>query len=271
MKVAKWLIGSMAAGLVLCAQADVTLTHRYDFDGDAVDSVGTMDGTVSATGTGTEAPLFSTDIPTGADTGFASKSIEMGMSVGTAASYVNFTGAQRNIYDGKAGSVAYWFKADQALSGRDLFSNIDGATGLRTLTRNNGDIRLAGAGMGNVDFSFSGDWTANAWHHLVVTWDDTDGSGTIALDGDVKSWSFTAGSLTDPARLILGNFASNNSQLQTQFDGHFYDLQIYEGELSSAEISLLANNAGTAIPEPATLGLIAAFGGSVLFVRRLMM
>ena len=256
--------------LIVSAQ-NASLTHRYAFSGDADDSVGTLNGNLTAAGTGLEAPLFGMDRPTGADTSFATQSIEFGMNVGTAASSVNFgAGAQVRIYDGKAGSVAYWFKADALLGGaRDMFSNIGGASGLRTLTQNSGELRIAGADMGNQNFSFNTTVTADTWHHFALTWDDNAGTGSIALDGDIKTFTFTAGALTDPSRLILGNFAENDSQLGTQFDGRFYDLQIYEGTLSSLEIADLAANPGTAIPESGNLALIGAlFALAIVVLRR---
>ena len=272
MKVSKWLFGSMAAGLVLWAQADVVLTHRYDFDGDANDFSGAttaLNGTLSSAGTNLEAPLFSTDRPTDADTSFASGSIELGMTVGSAASFVNFgSGAQTRIYDGDSGSVAYWFKADQLNNGRDMFSNISaGSDGFRVMTRTDGGIGIA-QGPGGQDF-LTGDVDAGVWHHFAITWDDTLGTGTIAVDGVSTNYTFTAGALDDPSRLMLGNFANNDTQLTTQFDGHFYDLQIYEGELSSSEISTLANNAGLAIPEPTVVGLMGVSGLLALLVRRI--
>lgn len=252
--------------LIVSAQ-NASLTHRYAFSGDADDSVGTLNGTLTAAGTGLEAPLFGTDRPTGADTSFATQSIEFGMNLGTAASSVNFgSGAQTRIYDGKAGSVAYWFKAEQLLNARDLLSNI---SGLRTLMRNNGQLRLAGGLGPNVDYTFVNPVTADAWHHFALTWDDNAGTGSIALDGDIKTFTFTADALTDPSRLILGNFSETNSQLGTQFDGRFYDLQIYEGTLSSLEIADLAANPGTAIPESGNLALIGAlFALAIVVLRR---
>ena len=269
---------ALTAGV--CAHA-ATLTHRYDFNGDAADSVGTLNGTLSADNFGDtdpdpatiEAPSFlnSGGVPSGADTSFASNSIEFGMNVGTMASSVNFgSGVQTDIYDGKAGSVTYWFKADTLLNGRDMVSNIGGGGALRTMMRGDGTLRLAGAGQGNVDFSFTNPVTAGAWHHLVVAWDDPSGLLTIALDGQIQTDSFTAGALTDPSRFIVGNFSENDSQLGTQFDGHIYDLQIYDGVLTNAEISTLAGNAGTAIPEPGTYALIGGCLalGSVMLRRR---
>ena len=254
---------ALTAGV--CAHA-ATLTHRYDFDNDAADSVGTLNGTLSAAGTNLEAPLFQSDIPDDADISFASNSIEFGMNVGTKASFVNFgSGVETDIYDGDAGSVAYWFKAD-TLTG-DMFSNVGPH---RTILKSNGDIRLGG---GTVDenFSFTGDVTAGTWHHFSLTWNDVAGSGTIALDGDIQAYSFTPGALTDPSRLMVGNFSANANNIATQFDGHIYDLQIYDGVLTNGEISTLAGNAGTAIPEPGTYALIGgclALGSMMLRRRR---
>tara|TARA_B110000003_G_scaffold262996_1_gene286207 strand:- start:282 stop:1124 length:843 start_codon:yes stop_codon:yes gene_type:complete len=255
-----------------------TLTHRYAFDNNANDSIGSLNGTLTANNPPTntlEAPLFSnTDIPDSANTSFATNSIELGMSIGSKASSVDFgSGAQARIFDGVAGSFSYWFKADQLLNSRDLVSNIAGSAGLRTLLRKDGSLRLAGAGIGNVDFTFDSAVTAGTWHHLVVAWDDTDdttGTLKIALDGSIKTQTFTAGALDNPGRLIAGNFSDDDSQLGTQFDGQLFDLQIYQGMLSNDEIITLAANAGTAIPEPGHYGLVIGFLalGYVIAIRR---
>jgi hypothetical protein len=258
----------------LCTDA-ATLTHRYAFDDNANDSIGSLNGGLTADNSPTntlEAPLFTTDIPAGAHTSFATNSIEFGMSIGDKASSVNFgSGTQTDIFDGKAGSFSYWFKADQLLNGRDLVSNISGSEGLRTLLRNDGSLRLAGAGMGNMDFTFDSAVTLGTWHHLVVAWDDPNGELKIALDGSIRTQAFSAGALEDPARLIAGNFSSNDSKLDTQFDGQLFDLQMYQGMLSDEAITMLAANAGTAVPEPGHYGLIIGFLalGRVLVCRRI--
>jgi hypothetical protein len=258
----------------LCTDA-ATLTHRYAFDDNANDSIGSLNGGLTADNSPTntlEAPLFTADIPAGAHTSFATNSIEFGMSIGDKASSVNFgSGTQTDIFDGKAGSFSYWFKADQLLNGRDLVSNISGSEGLRTLLRNDGSLRLAGAGMGNMDFTFDSAVTLGTWHHLVVAWDDPNGELKIALDGSIRTQAFSAGALEDPARLIAGNFSSNDSKLDTQFDGQLFDLQMYQGMLSDEAITMLAANAGTAVPEPGHYGLIIGFLalGRVLVCRRI--
>lgn len=255
-----------------------TLTHRYAFNNNADDSIGSLDGTLTADNSPTdtlEAPLFTTDIPEGAIDNFTTHSIEFGMTVGTKASAVKFGNSTQNaIFDGVAGSFSYWFKADQLfIESRELLSNIQGSTGLRTLLQPDGHIRLTGAGMDNhsVHFKTNSAATVGTWHHLVVAWDDPNGELKIALDGSTQTQTFTAGALNNPARLIAGNFSDNDSKLDTQFDGKLFDLQIYQGMLSDGAITMLAANAGTAVPEPGHYGLIIGFLalGRVLVYRRI--
>jgi hypothetical protein len=240
---AKWMIVCLVAGLGV-ASAQAELTHRYAFNNNAGDAVGTLDGTMSAAGTNLEAPLFTGDVPGGAVLNFANQSIELGMTVGTKASWIYFgNGTETKIFDNKAGSFSYWFKADQVLEARDLVSNI---AQLRTVTKSDGSISLySPAGGGN--FTFASPVTADTWHHLVVAWDDPNGQYTIALDGQIQTKAFTAGGLTDPARLMVGNFENSGNQLGSQFDGHIYDLQIYDHVLSATEVAKLHAYPGAAV------------------------
>tara|TARA_B110000008_G_scaffold262627_1_gene285153 strand:+ start:2035 stop:2850 length:816 start_codon:yes stop_codon:yes gene_type:complete len=256
----------------ICTDA-ATLTHRYAFDDNADDSVGSLNGTLTADNHLTlEVPLFTADIPVSAHTSFATNSIELGMSIGSMSSSVNFDGPLTDIFEDVAGSFSYWFKADQLLGSVHLVSSIAGGSGLRTLLLNNGNIRLKGAGMTNgVDFTFDSAVTANTWHHLVVAWDDPNGTLKIALDGSIRTQAFTAEALNNPTRLMAGNYHHKGTKPNTQFDGKLFDLQIYEGMLSDTEIITLAANAGTAIPEPGHFGLIIGFLalGRILVCRRI--
>jgi hypothetical protein len=263
----------LAIGAGLCANAAV-LTHRYDFNGDAADfddATTKLNGTLSPNGTNLEAPLFTSDTPDGADTSFASQSIEFGMNVGTTASWINFgNGLQTKIFDGKAGSFSYWFKADKVSGLSELVSNVAaGSTGVRTVLDNGRIVNYATAG--GVPATPANSVTVGTWHHLVLGWDDINSQWTLALDGVIQTQAFgTPGGLTDPARLIVGNYSENTSQLGTQFDGHIYDLQIYEGVLSNSEIATLYANSGTTIPESGSFALIAGCLGlvSVMLRRR---
>lgn len=252
----------LAFGAGLCANT-VVLTHRYNFNGNANDFAGAtikLNGALSSAGTNLEAPLFTTDRPDGAYTGFASKSIEFGMSENTA-SWINFgNGSQTKIFDAKAGSFSYWFKADQDSGNQELVSNIGG---MRTRI-SGGELQvLSAAGVPTASV------TAGAWHHLVIGWDDVSSQWTLALDGVIQTEAFgTSGGLTDPARLIVGNFEESANKLATQFNGHIYDFQIYEGVLNDMDIATLYTNPGRAIPESGSFALIAGCLGLVSVMLR---
>jgi len=263
------LTGSCLALLGASVSAQ-SLIHRYAFDGDAVDGIGTLDGTMSTDDApnNIEAPNFNTNTPTGADTSFASGSIELGMNAASDdVSFVNF-GAPA-LYDGESGSFSLWFNPDAA-TGDELFSNINPNPGeLRTRLEGTGAVAVIGGSVTDSPVLSSNTASTDAWSHLVVTWDDAAGTGSIALNGTITGYSFTPNSLENPSRLMLGNFAANDASPQTQFDGEFYDLQIYDGVLSSSQISQLNSNPGTAIPEPSSFALLAGgFAFVALMLRR---
>lgn len=250
-------LAALASPAFLSAQEVI---HRYSFGGNANDGVGSLNGTATTANatTNTEAPLFTASMPTGADTSFAPGSIELGMNKATnIVSSVNF-GAPA-LFDNKASSYSLWFNPAGRTAGfaQELLSNVNATSNqLRILFGGNGKISAAGQNVVSGPFVTTGEATDNAWNHLAVTWDDAAGSGSIGLNGVVESFSFTVGGLGDPARLILGNFATNNGAMSSQFVGEFYDLQIYDGVLSSGDISFLNSNPGVAIPEPSTYGVL---------------
>lgn len=115
--------------------------------------------------------------------------------------------------------------------------------------------------------------TDDAWHHLVSTWDGT----TMAyyLDGAAYGTQ-TPGTVNTllTEDMVIGTgvrqaFAANATARWTT--GLIDDVQVYDSALTSTDITTLFNNPGTAIPEPATLGMVALFGGSMLFIRRKLM
>lgn len=249
-----------------------TLIHRYDFNDNAYDSEGSLHGVLSSDNASLnlEAPAFGTsDLPTDVNPS-SKKAIEFGMTSGKASSLSFENISATEIFDGKAGSFSYWFKADDMPDPdqpHELFSNISYGTGLRTSIMHNGKLRLAGMDGNDIYIGFGVNQeegvTANKWHHLVVAWDDNNGKLKVALDGSIKTLSFANGALDDPSRLIFGNFESNSESvgdyISTQFHGKLYDLQIYQGMLSDDAINTLATQAGLAVPEPQHYGLIIGF------------
>ena len=104
------------------------------------------------------------------------------------------------------------------------------------------------------------------WCHVMAH--ETFENKAIAKLMNDNYINIKVGALDDPTRLVMGNFSANTNNLGSQFDGHIYDLQIYDETLSSAEISFLANNAGLAIPEPAVVGFVGLGVAVLAMVRR---
>ena len=106
---------------------------------------------------------------------------------------------------------------------------------------------------------------ANTWHRLVLTVDQ----GTIRstyVDGILQG-NHNAG--TVDGRWSLGNtfdlFSDNGGGEEAI--SHVSNVALFDTVLSSVEITALGT-AGSVIPEPGTLGMVALFGGGILFIRR---
>lgn len=82
MKIRAILLTGSCLTLLGTSVSAQTLIHRYAFDNDAVDSIGTLDGTMSIDDVPNdiEAPNFTSNTPPGANTSFASGSMELGMN-----------------------------------------------------------------------------------------------------------------------------------------------------------------------------------------------
>lgn len=93
-----------------------------------------------------------------------------------------------------------------------------------------------------------------------MTYDQTAGTQAAYFDGVAVGSTSSAAALVSGAAhdLVFGAREAGNRGENILMDS----IQYYDTALSSAEVAAL-------VPEPATLGLVAAFGGGLLFVRRL--
>jgi len=97
----------IVVGLALSAQAE--LIHRYTFDGNLNDVVGTRNGVPTTAGTNIEAPQYVADTPTGAVAAAPTRSMEVGMNLGSMKSGFQLNSAVINT---AAGSHSVWIKPD---------------------------------------------------------------------------------------------------------------------------------------------------------------
>jgi hypothetical protein len=100
--------------------------------------------------------------------------------------------------------------------------------------------------------------TDNSWSHIAYSF---DGSNLRAyLNGVLQSTTPTTASISDTITSMV--IASSNSS--NYFTGGIDDFQVYNTALSASAIHDLAFPAGTAVPEPASMGLLALGAGALL-------
>lgn len=169
-------------------------------------------------------------------------------------------------------TVAFFVKAASGDKGDNNATMISLGSG--TGGGNRFDIRLNGDNL-RLEVQSGGANTTVAvadgtWHHLAIV---------VPVDGAIVNnvlWYFDGGTLGGGSQ---GTFSGSTTGIATgdgplrmgdgyqdlgrDFKGSLDDVHLYDSALSAGEIASLA-----AIPEPATLGMVAVFGGAILFIRR---
>jgi len=261
MNIKPTIMVAVLGGLLFSAQAG--LTHRYTFDDNTDDVVGSV---ASAPTTGSyvsgEAPLFVADTPAGAIGGAPAKSMELGMNWGTKKSgfEILWPGTLSDV-----GSYSLWFKADEERSGAYImFAPTPGLIAVQYGSNLNLHLGTSALGL---------PFAVGEWNHLAMTWDASAEKTSVYLNGNIMQSDADTGAVSMTAGARIGNYdvGDNGGNLANQFDGHLYDMQFYDQALSAGEVAQLEANPGSVIPEPATLGLMVAMGGVMVFSRRLRM
>lgn len=251
------LIGTMA----LATQAE--LIHRYELNQDLNDSIGAISG--KAVGVGTngfgEDVIFNMDIPAGAIAEAPTYSMQVGMNAGSKKSGFKAPGVLLSTTN--SGSVSMWVKTTAAIDdGEDYilmnYLNV-GETRINTVSGTlAADVKIGdhlksnGLSLGN-----------DLWTHIVLTW-NAGGVATIYQNGSATYTSPAAAVNATPlsGEMRFGNKNVDNrngDNLNNQFAGSYYDIQIYDEALTATEAQSLYENPGSAIAEfapPASSGPI---------------
>ncbi|MDZ8120014.1 PEP-CTERM sorting domain-containing protein [Pontiella agarivorans] len=103
----------------------------------------------------------------------------------------------------------------------------------------------------NASADFGTTFADDTWHSATYSWV----AATETLTATVGSASYS---------VVLDGSTAYNVSLKDYTDGIQFGFGTHNDRASFDDIQLT----GTAIPEPATLGLIGAFGGAIIFVRR---
>jgi len=242
----------MAALLAVATGAQAALVHHWEFNGDTTDSAGSNDATLNGTaGLATDAERGSYASFDGGSTSYASTGVTYDPD-GT------FTWALwvKNADTNKMSAIIMGNRRDGVADGggadfspREFVKVTPGSTIFRPNNSAN-DVYYSNPDTLTV---------AAGWTHIAIVKDGadvtpyTDGVAgtTVTLDN-----TFTQ----DPMPLFLGGDNTTTRGIE-YFDGGIDDVRIYDNALTASEVAAL-------IPEPATLGMVAVFGGGILFIRR---
>lgn len=250
-----------AATCFAVSSASATLVLHYTLDDDGSGGVSTVNsGSAAHTWNGTANATLTTgkfgdagaftaaasdwwsNASVGADLSSFTLSLHIKQGATAMAAWQDFV----SIGDENASS--FKFEYNGAHNGTSVYT--DGTPG-------GGSVTIAGAGGPAVN--------DGAWHHLALV---SNGSTLeMFVDGSTQGSAAYTGSGTITAFQLAGAFGAGRKQ-NVDID----DVAVYDTALNAAQITWLGSNAATnAIPEPATLGILAAFGGGLLCIRRKLM
>lgn len=260
-------------GLVSMA-AQAGLIHRYELNQDYDDSVGSANANPVGVGTAGygEDALFNLDTPAGVVSGASAYSMQVGMSNGTKKSGMTAPGVLSTT--ATSGTISMWIKTTTAAAdGTEDFVFLSYlASGTTQIDMDQGAL-TADAKIGNKYKGNALTLSDSSWDHVAMSWDST-GTGVIYVNGSV-SYTTAAGDVNatpNSGDIRFGNKNMdnrNNGNLNNQFTGSYYDIQIYDEALASTDVSALYNNPGSVIPEPATMGLVGLSAVALLLFRKI--
>ncbi|KAA3611041.1 MAG: T9SS C-terminal target domain-containing protein [Calditrichaeota bacterium] len=126
-------------------------------------------------------------------------------------------------------TLSFWMKSNATSQTGAIFSYATPASDNTVLiyNPNNFEFFINGAGTGTTNISA----VDNAWHHIAVTWQKSDGAIRLLKDG-IQVWSgtlATGATLQNNGSIVLG-------QDQDSFGGGFDPVQAYLGQLDEIQL-----------------------------------
>ena len=273
---------ALAAGAVAfsTSAAQAQLAHRYSFDSDGSDSVGTSDGTLLANGTITGGQLVTT--------GTAAMTTGLSLPAGAVAG-INGSFSIQQFYTSTAPQAN--FAVGSSFSDRGAVNGTDdpsGQTNFLIFQPRRGDggnpssFAAVGPNFGQHNFLGATADAAGATYDVVFSYDAVSGNGNYYINGVLATDANGA-----PSTFAIPGFdlSTKNAQIGINGNGPFPDpglngstddFRIFTNALSAGQVSALDGlGAGTSnaainavVPEPTTLGLLGVAGLGLLRRRR---
>jgi hypothetical protein len=162
-------------------------------------------------------------------------------------------------------SVEMWFNTSNITTREDLFNHkgvnaTDSDLGIQLSSQTADRLSIFHSTSG-FTISSTVPVTANTWHHLALTRVGATGAETLYLDGNVIGSATDLLTLnTNGGPMTIGNKTSGTPRI---FTGSIDEFAFYNSALTPAEVQAHI----AAVPEPATLGLLAT-GSLALLARR---
>jgi len=183
------------------------------------------------------------------------------------------------ISNDAARTISFWFNAASVAKRGRLIGMGDQAPAesLDITFESKTAGKSIGLRYGNGNYFWSGgDISLNNWHHVVLSYSgggiEADGANrTIKLyiDGTLEDRDGGNNSNVGQALLTTDRFAIGQQTVGGySADAIIDDVQVYNTVLTQNNVSFLQANPGLVIPEASTLGMFAAIGGGLLFIRR---
>jgi len=256
------LLMTAAFAVAATVASHATLVAHYEFDGDYSATVGT-DATADVA-----ASIDATTVKVG------SGSVAFDGSAAENTTYGGVVGGDtlkwESVSDDRL-TMAFWMKAGTQTAASPTMVGLgdEGGNYRRFDARvMGGNLRLELQGTGSTT---SVNVSDGAWYFvgIVVPLATSTIGDTLYYvhnaDGSLKAtgnFGGTAGLITGDGEVTIGDSKHGDRH----FVGNIDDVRIYNSALDATQIAALA-----AIPEPATLGMVALFGGAILFIRRKLM
>ena len=174
-------------------------------------------------------------------------------------------------------SVAAWVYLDSAIMATKTGANAKGNRIIGDDQAWNGDAWALGYDSSNQQLLFTKNGVVDAfdptagslgldgWHHVAVTVSSTAGI-SFYVDGALSGVNGNTANVVNTGSDVFSVGRASGSGEAQWFAGKLDEVRVYNSVIDATELTAIST-----IPEPATLGMIAVFGGGILFIRRKLM